>query len=182
MRKVMLFIAMSLDGYIADSNGGVDWLQGERSEENDMAGYQMFIKDVDTVLMGWNTYHQVSTELSPGEWAYTDLTSYVLTHRTLPSTDSIRFVSGDACALVRRLKEEHGKGIWVCGGPNIIQPLMREALIDRFHISIIPTILGNGIRLFGPLDCAWGLHLVKTEQYNGIVDLVYERREHHHGC
>ena len=80
MRIVTLFIAMSLDGYVADSDGKVGWLQGESSGENDMASYQAFIKDVDTVLMGWNTYHQVTTELSPGEWAYADLTSYVLTH------------------------------------------------------------------------------------------------------
>lgn len=181
MRIVTLFIAMSLDGYVADSDGKVGWLQGESSRENDMASYQAFIKDVDTVLMGWNTYHQVTTELSPGEWAYADLTSYVLTHRTLPSTDAIRFVNEDACALVRRLKMEQGKGIWVCGGPNIIQPLLGEALIDRFHLSIIPTLLGRGVRLFDTPDGACDLHLVKTEHYNGIVDLIYERRERHHG-
>ena len=107
-RIVTLFIAMSLDGYVADSGGKVDWLQGENSGENDMAGYQKFIKDVDTVLMGWNTYHQVTTELSPGGWAYADLTSYVLTHRALPSTDAVRFVSEDVCALVRRLKGTQG--------------------------------------------------------------------------
>lgn len=176
MRRVTLFIAMSLDGYVADADGKVGWLQGEGPGENDMVSYQVFIKDVDTVLMGWNTYHQVTAELSPDEWPYAELTSYVLTHRTHLSTDAVRFVNEDVCALVRRLVREQGKGIWVCGGPNIIEPLLREALIDRFHISVIPTILGGGVRLFGPLDRAFGLHLVKTEHYNGIVDLVYERR------
>lgn len=182
MRKVTLFIAMSLDGHIADADGRVDWLQGETPGEDDMVSYQAFIKDVDTVLMGWNTYHQVTTELSPGVWPYAELTSYVLTHRTLPSADGIRFVSEDVCALVRRLKPEPGKGIWVCGGPNIIQPLLREDLIDRFHISVIPTILGSGARLFGELERARPLRLMKTEHYNGIVDLVYERREGQHGA
>lgn len=182
MRNVTLFIAMSLDGYIADANAKVDWLQGEAPGENDMAGYQTFIKDVDTVLMGWNTYHQVTTELSPGAWIYADLTSYVLTHRALPSTDAIRFVNEDACALIRRLREGQGKDIWVCGGPNIIQPLLREALIDRFHISIIPILLGSGVRLFDTLDRPCGLHLIRTAHYNGIVDLIYERREQPYRC
>lgn len=181
MRKVTLFIAMSLDGYVADSEGKVGWLQGECPGKDDMVSYQAFIQEIDTVLMGWNTYHQVTTELSPEEWLYSDLTTYVLTHRTLPATDAIHFTDEDACGLVRRLKEEQGAGIWVCGGPNVIHPLLREGLIDRFHISVIPTILGGGVRLFGALDGACGLHLVRTEQYNGIVDLIYERRERRHG-
>ena len=117
---------MSLDGYVADSDGKVGLAARGEFRGKRYGQLPGFIKDVDTVLMGWNTYHQVTTELSPGEWAYADLTSYVLTHRTLPSTDAIRFVNEDACALVRRLKMEQGKGIWVCGGPNIIQPLLGE--------------------------------------------------------
>lgn len=182
MRNVTLFIAMSLDGYIADADGRVDWLQGERPGEDDMIGYQAFVKDIDTVLMGWNTYRQVTEELSLEAWPYAELTSYVFTHRTLPSTDAIRFVSEDTCALVRRLRGEPGRGIWLCGGPKIIWPLLRENLIDRFHISVIPTILGGGLPLFDTLDRARPLRLVKTEHYNGIVDLVYERREEEHGA
>lgn len=58
MRKIVLFIAMSLDGYIADRNGNVDWLNGQSEKEENMDAYSNFIKDVDTVIMGWNTYHQ----------------------------------------------------------------------------------------------------------------------------
>lgn len=176
MRKVTLFIAMSLDGYVADKNGNVDWLEGQAPGEDDMVSYEEFIKNVDTVLMGWNTYHQIRTELSPAEWMYDDLTSYVITHRKLESTKIIRFVNEEPYTLVKRLRQEPGKGIWICGGPEIITPLIRENLIDRFHISIIPTILGNGIRLFQPTDTVSKLYLVNTENYNGIVDVVYERR------
>ena len=73
MRKVNLFIAMSLDGYIADSEGGVDWLGGQGEESEDVDVYSAFIKDIDTVLMGWKTYHQIVTELSPEEWIYHNL-------------------------------------------------------------------------------------------------------------
>ena len=77
MRKVVLYIAMSLDGYIADSTGKVDWLNGHGSEEENVDTYSAFIRDVDTVIMGWNTYDQVTTELSPDEWVYKGLTEGV---------------------------------------------------------------------------------------------------------
>ena len=81
MRKIRLYIAMSLDGYIADKNGGVSWLSGHGQDEENIDTYSEFIKNVDTVIMGWNTYHQIVTELSPQEWVYADLKSYVITHR-----------------------------------------------------------------------------------------------------
>ena len=70
MRDTTLFIAMSLDGYIADKDGKVDWLSGHTPDADDMTSYSEFIKDIDTVVMGYNTYHQIVTELSPGDWPY----------------------------------------------------------------------------------------------------------------
>ena len=176
MRKVILFIAMSLDGYIADANGGVDWLNGQSSEAEGEDTYSEFIKDIDTVVMGWTTYHQVRTELSPSEWVYDDLTSYVVTHREQSSTENIKFVHEPPGELIRRLREEKGKDIWICGGASIVQQLMRDGLIDRFHISIIPTLLGSGIRLFEPLEQETRLNLVHSQNSNGITELVYEKR------
>lgn len=173
MRKVTLYIAMSLDGYIADKYGKVDWLDGHGNDGDNMDTYSDFIKDVDTVIMGWNTYNQITTELSPNEWVYEQLTSYIITHRALPSTDNIKFVSDDPCGIVKRLKEENGKTIWICGGGNIIQPLMQDGLIDEYHISVIPMILGSGIRLFGEFPNEIKLKLVRTQVYNGITELVY---------
>lgn len=177
MRKVILFIAMSLDGYIAGRAGNVDWLQGQEPDKDDMESYQEFIKGIDTVVIGWNTYEQIVTELSPEEWIYQDLNSYVVTHRDLPDTEAVKFVNDDVCRIVAGLKQEEGKDIWICGGAAIIRPLLREKLIDRLHISVIPTILGGGIRLFGAEDAEMKLRLVKTQSYNGITDLIYEWRE-----
>ena len=87
MRKVILFIAMSLDGYIADNNGNVDWLLGHGNDSENIDIYSEFIQGVDTILMGWNTYHQITTDLSPTEWIYADLTTYVITHHKM-NTDS----------------------------------------------------------------------------------------------
>ncbi len=176
MRKVVLFIAMSLDGYIADLNGSVDWLNGQRDEVENEDTYSEFVKDIDTVVMGWKTYYQVVTELSPSEWVYSDFISYVITHKERTSTDKIRFIHESPSNLVRRLKEEDGKDIWICGGASIVQQLMQDGLIDKFYISIIPTILGSGVRLFGPLDVELKLKLMENRNYNGIMEVIYEKR------
>lgn len=176
MRKVILFIAMSLDGYIADVHGSTGWLEGQVSGENDMVSYEKFVQNVDTVIMGANTYRQLVTELSPNEWVYPDLTSYVITHSPKKAADKIRFTDESPCQLVNHLKKEKGKDIWICGGASIVKQLMKEDLIEQYYINVIPTILGNGIRLFDISDKEMKLKLIKTIHYNGITDLVYERR------
>lgn len=176
MRKVILFIAMSLDGYLADRNGGVDWLGGQDEGGEDLDTYSDFVKGVDTVVMGWNTYRQIVTELSPHEWVYQDLTTYVVTHRMLPSTERIQFTRRSPCRLVEDLRREPGKAVWICGGGNLIQPLLRGGLIDEFHISIIPTLLGGGIRLFEELPEERKLRLTRTRTGNGMVELIYTCR------
>ena len=174
MRKIVLFIAMSLDGYIADCNGAVDWMHEQGDAGNDI--YAEFIKTVDTVIMGWNTYYQISAVLSPTQWVYGDLTSYVITHRELPSTDTIIFTAKNPWDIVHELKQRNGKDIWICGGANIAQQIIGHDLIDTYHISIMPTILGAGIRLFGEIPAAMELQLIQTKRYNGITDLIYTPR------
>lgn len=176
MRSVVLFIAMSLDGYIADINGGVDWLNGQSHEAENADAYSEFVKNIDTVVMGWKTYHQVATELSPSEWVYRDFMSYVITHHAQTQKERIKFTCESPGSLIRRLKGEPGKGIWICGGASIVQQLLEDGLIDRFHISIIPTILGSGTRLFGTLAVERKLKLIETGHYNGIMEAVYETR------
>lgn len=176
MRKAALYIAMSLDGYIADSSGNVDWLNGQDSNAENADTYSDFIKDMDTVVMGWKTYHQITTELSPDEWIYSALTAYIITHRTLPSTEHLKFVQDDPCRVIRKLKQEPGRGIWVCGGANIVQPLVKAELIDEYDIAIIPTILGSGIRLWGETEKEVKLKLMRSQTCNGITELVYARR------
>ena len=176
MRKVILYIAMSLDGYIADRKGNVDWLAGQDDAGEQIDTYGAFINEVDTVVMGWNTYRQITTELSPEEWPYQGLTTYVITHRRQPSSADIRFVQEEPCSLVRRLREEQGRAIWICGGSRIIQPLVQEDLLDVYHISVIPTILGAGLPLFAEISQKIKLKLRSTQVYNGIVESVYVRR------
>ena len=176
MRRIVLFIAMSLDGYIADSNGEVGWLNGHGSDSENLDVYSEFVKDIDTILMGWNTYYQVVTKLSPTEWIYSDFITYVITHNEENSTEKIRFTNKNLIDLLTKLKSENGKNIWICGGANLVQQLIRSDLIDEYYISIISTLLGAGIRLFGSIEKEIKLKLLKTQTYNGITDLIYERR------
>lgn len=176
VKKVSLFIAMSLDGYIADSKGGVSWLTGQGDDSENIDSYSEFVKDIDTILMGRNTYHQLITELSPDVWVYDDFITYVITHEENVSSDKIIFANENPGELIKKLKEQGGKGIWVCGGADIVQQLVNENLIDIYYITVIPTILGSGIRIFENGKNEIKLKLLHTQNYNGMIDLIYTRR------
>ena len=176
MRPVTLFIAVSLDGCLADQEGGVDWLAGQDPAVQDLDTYPEVIREGDTVIMGWNTYHQVTTQLAPGAWPYGGLTAYVVTHRAPPPAAGVTFTDADPCRLVRELRETPGRGIWICGGADIVQPLVAEDLINVYRLSVIPSLLGGGKRLFGPAPEALPLRLTGCREGNGIVELTYVRR------
>lgn len=176
MRKTILYIAMSLDGYITDTNEGVDWLTGDNSLPDAQGTYPKFIECIDTVILGYSTYNQIAKTLSPNEWVYVGLKSYVLTHRAKQSSDKIIFTNENIKDLITNLRSEVGKDIWICGGASIANQLINLNLIDRYHISVIPVILGDGIPLFQKGEKKIKLKLFSTESYNGITDLVYERR------
>ncbi|MDO4322653.1 MAG: dihydrofolate reductase family protein [Lachnospiraceae bacterium] len=176
MRNISLFIAMSLDGYIADCNGNVGWLKGHGDDNSNIDTYSDFVKDIDTILMGWNTYHQIVTDLSPDEWVYENFTTFVITHKEQSSSEKIRFVNTNPADLAEKLKMENGKGIWICGGASIVQQLVKKDLIDCYYITVIPTLLGSGIRLFENAENQIELKLIGTQAYNGMVDLIYVRR------
>ncbi len=176
MRKTILYIAMSLDGYIADESGRVGWLNGQDSDDESEGTYPEFIKEIDTVVMGWKTYHQVTTELSPDEWVYEDFMTYVVTHRKEESVKNIRFVHEPPEDLIDKLRKEEGKDIWICGGAEIVRQLMRTGMIDRFYVSVIPVVLGGGVRLFGEMEEALELKLLEVRKWNGITELRYEKR------
>jgi len=167
---------MSLDGYIADPDGGVDWLGGDGSDNDNPGSYPAFIETIDTIILGYKTYHQVVTELSPGKWMYSGKKTYVLTHRRMESADEIIFTDENLSELIERIRHSDGKDIWICGGAAIANQFLALDVIDQFCVSIIPTILGDGVRLFDKYQKDHPLKLVSTRSYNGIVDLVYERR------
>lgn len=177
MRSTILYIAMSLDGYIADTNGSVDWLAGDGSAPDTNAEDAAFFHSIDTIILGRRTYDQITTELSPEAWPYEPFMTYVITHHPLPAQANIHFTDELPSALVRRLRRQSGKSIWVCGGATIVQPLLRDRLIDRLQITLIPTLLGGGMRLFDTLTTEESLRLIRTRTTDGMVELTYEKRE-----
>lgn len=183
MRNAVLYIAMSLDGFIADQNGGVGWLEDESPDIQENENYSNFINTVDTIIMGYTTYRQIITELSPEHWPYKGMQTYVLTHRQSEPKAGIHFVNGEITRLIENLKGQEGKNIWICGGADIVNQLILKDRIDLYHITLIPCILGSGIKLFQEKNPAIKLKLRSTNQYNGLIDLIYEsqRKEAHNG-
>lgn len=107
---------------------------------------------------------------------YEGLTSYIITRSNLTSDEKDIIYHNDPVELVKRLKNEPGKNIFLIGGAEVIEPLLNENLIDLFQIYIIPTILGKGIKLFKESDTEERLQHLRSWTYNGIVRLVYIRK------
>ncbi|ONI40393.1 riboflavin biosynthesis protein RibD [Candidatus Epulonipiscium fishelsonii] len=174
MKKVIIYIAMSLDGYIADKNGGVAFLGGDGTDTEDMGSYNDFYDTVSEVIMGYTTYNQIVTELAPDNYPYSGRKSYVLTTKNLVDKDDIIFTKKSIPEIISELKTSESKGnIWINGGASIVNQVLKFGLFDEIVVSVIPTILGSGINLFQTMDTQIRLKLVSTQSYNGIVELKY---------
>lgn len=177
MRKVVIYIAMSLDGYIADQDGGVTFLGGDGTDDTNWGSFPGFFETVGDVVMGYKTYHQVVTELAPDQYPYSGKMSYVLTHQQLENKEDIVFTSSSVKELLHELKSADRNGdIWICGGASIVTQVLEQGLADEITISVIPTLLGSGIPLIEKLDKKIKLQLISTTSYNGITDLTYKVR------
>ena len=175
MRKVILYIAISLDGYIAKKDGSVDWLTEVNPDISEDDGYLAFLESVDTILMGHRTYRQIVTELSPGKWPYEGKEVCVLTHSPEPGRKGIRFVNEKIDSLLGELTAADGKDIWICGGADVVKQCMEHQCIDLYHITVIPRLLGKGIPLFDGSGKEEKLELVSSKSYNGMVEIIYSR-------
>ncbi len=170
-RELVVFIAMSLDGYIADSKDDISFLDRMDNGKDDY-GYHEFIETVDTVILGYRTYEKVMTLVS--EFPHKDRTSYVITHRQLENNTHFNTYSGSIKDLIDQIRSKEGKNIFCDGGGNLVQQLIRENLVDRLIVSVIPVILGNGISLFGPTDHRL-LELLEVKSFDtGLVQLHYK--------
>lgn len=170
-RKVILYIAMSVDGYIATATGDLSFLDSVQKENEDY-GYHRFIETIDTVILGRKTYEKV---LDMGyDFPHADKESYIITRTPRPAIGNINFHTGDLSDLVSKLKSKEGKNIFIDGGAEIVNILMKNDLIDEYIISVIPVFLGSGIRLFNdgrPESC---LRLVSSVSFEkGLVQSHY---------
>ena len=165
MTKVLVYIASSLDGYIARENGEIDWLP-----ETTESGYDAFYNLIDTVITGKTTYDQV---LTFGEYPYKDKKSFVFTRSSTQNKDeNTEFVS-DVEKFVKDGFPGAGENIWLVGGTQIIASFLNQGAVDEIIISVIPILLGKGIPLFKNIENETKLELVKTVKYEQLVDLHY---------
>lgn len=175
-RNVILYIAASLDGYIARKNGAVEWLSGSGDSINVDNGYDKFYSTIDTVVMGRTTYEQVINELSPDIWVYEGKKCYVATTRNCKTDNRVKFISEDITGFINSLKGQQGKDIWLVGGGKLIDQFIKQNLIDKYIITIIPIILGDGIPLFIGENPEIRLKLIETKTFDGMVELTYAKR------
>lgn len=170
-RALIVYIAMSLDGYIATPEGDLDFLSTVAQEGEDY-GYADFLQQVDTVLWGRKTYEKVLS--FGGPLPHADKRVYVLTKSRQGREGQVQFVD-DLPGLVRSLQQEQeGLAIYCDGGGALVSELLRLQCVDQLIISIIPQLLGDGIRLFQPPGPVQKLQLLYSKPFpSGLVQLCY---------
>lgn len=146
MTEIILYIATSKDGYIADENGSVDWLPQSLEETGGQDyGYHEFYDSVDAIAIGRKTYEQI---LGFGDWPYAGKLSYVFTRKPMESSNrEIEFVSDDIQGFIRRLEEQNVKKLWLVGGSELIDAFYIQGRIDGFIVTVFPNVLKKGILL-----------------------------------
>ncbi len=174
-RKLILYVAISLDGYIARSDGSIDWLNPDYDDIGEDKSYRALYERIDTLIMGRKTYDQVVNDLAVDSYPYADRMSYIITSRPEINRDNIIFTDEPVCDLVKALQNEEGKDIWIVGGSQTIAPLMEENLIDEYQITILPILLGEGIPLFRHFQAPVHLFLSSAYAEQQMVYLTYEK-------
>ena len=155
MKKIKLYIATSIDGYIARTDGDIDWLTEYPNPEREDYGYKDFFNSVDTVILGGNTYRGIiSMDVL---WPYKDKTTYIVTRKPWSFQENTHYITDNIIETISQLRKEEGKDIWLVGGGRLTTMLLNNDLVDEMIITIIPIILGRGISLFpdNPKESNW---------------------------
>lgn len=166
-RKVRLFIATSLDGYIAGPDESLDWLFGDADY-----GYDEFIASVDTLAMGRRTYEVVKRL---GEWPYEGLATTVFTrNEQMPHDHRVDFTSRAPMDWMHDVDRKPGKDVWVVGGGMLIREFLDAQLVDEMTLSVHPIVLGGGTPLFPQGGHRHKLRLARVHSYpSGLVSSTY---------
>jgi dihydrofolate reductase len=181
--RVTIHMVASLDGFVARNDGSVDWMETSDEFANgdtlDPEFVEAFLKTIDCYVMGSRTYETaLSFEAKGFGWSYGDKPTFILTHRELPrSRDSVEFYSGDLAQFVNGRLRPAFRSIWFVGGGVVSGECLRLGLADEVRYSILPILIGDGIRFFEKLDRDVALHLAEVKAYkSGMVALRYQVR------
>ncbi len=168
--KISIYIASSIDGYIARKDGNLDWLHYGHTGDEDY-GFKKFTSSIDAVVMGRNTYEVVA---GFDEWAYKDKRVIVLSNTLAKVRKEAELFSGQLTELLAKLHAENIKHIWIDGGITISR-FLEAGLVDDITVSIIAMVLGSGIPLFSTMNREHECSLISTQSYpSGLVQLKYE--------
>lgn len=173
-RKIILNLAISLDGYIASDDGGYDWIVGAGDSilnTKDKFDFDKFLEGVDIVVMGKNCYDQNMHN------DYKNKKVYIATSKNIQDKDNLYFINGDIVKVIQEEKEKEGKDIFLFGGGVLIDSFIKADVIDEYIIGIIPIILGSGRPLFLGNNPTIKLHLNEYIVDNGITILKYTKRD-----
>ena len=172
MNKVILYIATSIDDFIADKNGGVDWLPSNE-DPDDICGYKALMKRISIIIMGSKSYKQI---LGFGDWAWKDKHTYVFSSKPhIHEHSNIEFVQTDPKTFIDQLKiKQPNQDIWLLGGAELIASFAKEKLIDECVITIIPKSLNDGVKLELSLE---EFDLVSEKScMDSIIQKIYQRK------
>lgn len=180
MRKLKLQVQMTVDGYIAGTNGEMDWTA--RDWDDELKKYvEEITKPVDCIILGRKLAqgfipHWASHPEEEGADKFNSTKKVIFT-KTLDKSewDNTVLAKGDLVEEIAKLKKQDGKDIIAYGGATFVSALIKHGLIDEFHLFINPTAIGNGMSIFKELDSKQNLTLVKSTSFDcGIVVLNYE--------
>ena len=168
MRKIILQLAVSLDGYIEGPNGEYDWCFTD--QDYGMSG---FFKRIDSVFMGRKSYELAQT-MADVEMPHPKLTEYVFSTTLNEVKPGTILIKKDTEAEVQRIKNEPGKDIWLFGGASLTASLLNLGLVDEMSLAVHPIILGAGKPLFSNVNNRITLRLIDHKTYSsGLVSLTY---------
>ena len=169
-RKLVLYIAISLDGYIATEDDSLEWLFKIEGEGDN--GYSEFYNTVDTILIGRRTYDWI-IEKEKGKFPYKNKKCYVFSKSENDKNENVEFISQDVAEFTNKIKRLDGGNIWLVGGGDLLHSFIKEKLVDEFVITIAPILIGHGIPLFNKNDFELELKLKGMRRFNQFVELHY---------
>ena len=168
MRKIILGVAVSLDGLIEGPNGEYDWCFTDQDY-----GLNDFFKRIDSIFVGRKSY-EMSLGLDGGISGFPKFKEYVFSKTLKTAKEGVTLVSGDTFSEVTKIKNEPGKDIWLFGGAELTSSLMNLGLVDEIGVAVHPIILGSGKPLFNNIRERTSLKLIDTKTYStGLVYLTY---------
>ncbi|MFD2329431.1 dihydrofolate reductase family protein [Cohnella sp. GCM10020058] len=181
-RKIILDLAVTLDGFIEGKNGEVDWCIMDAE-----MGFDRFLNQIDTIFYGRKSYElwgQFAPEKESGEvekqfWEMVHRKDKYVFSRTQKGTDQKAvFINGNLLEEVDRIKSKPGKDIWLYGGASLITTFIHLGLVDEFRLSVHPVVLGEGKPLFADVRQRLNLKWVDTRSFSsGVVQLIYRLDE-----